>query len=471
MPKIYKSAPEPDFELADRVHSELKAAHWSDAPDSKGMHAYGYTGEEQHAIDIVVKEATKVGLEAFSDLAGNMYLIKRGKNKNAKTDVIVSHLDTVEKGGAHDGRDGVVAGLAVLSGFAKAGIEPEHDTCLMITRSEESCVNGTVSIGAKAATGKIKTAELAPLKNRKSGHSVLSHMEELGIPIATLAEKLDASPTLFPTGDNAKNLIGFLVEAHIEQGNYCARQEIDVGVVKAIRGNTRFLNAEIKGEAGHSGATFDEDRADAVRAYVELMHSAETWFRQKKAQGHDVVYTPAVVSGSNTSPTTIADHVKFSCEIRSAEEGLLQEFAHFMREKAQQIQDENPSGNLLIKLPKAIISKPAKMDENLIEHSRWVAQMQGTKAGVITSGAGHDTVQFANSGVPSVMLFIKQDDPISHNPRESHNAESFKDTCRIIAGMVMNPPQQEMGKKPGQSFSDYIAEQGAQRYTPGQWRS
>ncbi len=475
MPQNYVQAPEPDFALADRLIADLTSAHWSDAPDSKGMHAYGYTPAEQEAVDIIVTESLKQGMEAFSDLAGNTYLIKRGKNGGAKTDVIVSHLDTVEKGGAHDGRDGVIAGLSVIAGLNQAGVTPDHDVCLMITRSEESCVNGTVSIGAKSATGNIRPTDLAALQNRKSGKSVLSHMEELGIPTATLQGKLDASPTLFPTGDNAKNLIGFLVEAHIEQGNYCARQDVDVGVVKAIRGNARFINAEIKGEAGHSGATFDDDRADAVRAYVELMHSAEQWFRSKKAQGHDIVFTPAVANTNNGSPTTIADNVRFSFEIRSAEEPLLKEFSHFMREEAQRIQSENLSGKLLIKLPKATISKPATMDADLVEHSRWIATMQDTKAGVITSGAGHDTVQFANSGVPSVMLFIKQDDPISHNPRESHNHESFEKVCRMISGMVMNPPSQHAEKVPHkqgpQSFADYIQQQGAKSYTPGQWRA
>lgn len=210
----FKPAPTPDFALADALIEELKITHWDPDPKNLGMHAYGYTPSEQEAIDIVVRNAVDLGMEAFSDLAGNMYVIKRGKS-HEKTDVIVSHLDTVEKGGAHDGRDGIAAGMAAISGLNKAGILPEHDVCVMIARSEESCVNGLVSIGAKAATGGLKMAELAKLENRTSGKSVLAHMKSIGIPTGRLSSRLDASPTLFPTGDTAKNLIGFLVEAHI----------------------------------------------------------------------------------------------------------------------------------------------------------------------------------------------------------------------------------------------------------------
>jgi hypothetical protein len=83
-------------------------------------------------------------------------------------------------------------------------------------------------------------------------------------------------------------------------------------------------------------------------------------------------------------------------------------------------------------------------------------------------------VQFANTGTPSVMLFIRQNDPISHNPREARSEHSFKNACNIIAGMIMNPKEQSAEKGPDaekkESFTDYIKGQGAKPYTPDQWR-
>jgi len=502
--KKYHPAPEPDFKLAERLINELTKAHWSDEPGSKGMHAYGYTPQEQEAIDIVVREAVKQHMEAFSDLAGNVYLILRGVHgaKSTKTDVIVSHLDTIEKGGAHDGRDGIVAGLAVVAGLNKAKVKPKNDLCVMIARSEESDINGQVSIGAKAATGGLPKTALDDLKNRKTGRTLWREMSELGIPVAELDKRLDITPTLFPTKDNAKDLIGFLVEAHIEQGNYCVKQDINVGIVDAIRGNTRFQDVVIEGERAHSGATHMEDRADAVRAYIELSHAAIVWCDKKRKKGQDIVFTPSMINSTNRSISSVADNAIFSFEIRSADEKLLHEFSEFFNRKAAEIVDTNPTDKLKIKqlnpdltnqnlaahsaiqkpppyifAPnlKPNITAPAVMDTNLISHAQWIAEQEKIASGIITSGAGHDTAQFANTGTPSAMIFIRQPDAISHNPREARSESSFRDACKIISGMVMNPSEQTEKKSKStrggfRNFTDYIIKQGAKEYTPGQWR-
>ncbi len=595
-----KYAPTPDYALAEKLLQELKDKHWSDEPQRKGMHTSGYMPAEQEAIDIVVKEAVeKQGMKALSDLAGNVYLIKEGKNtqhgRPTKTDVIVSHLDTVEKGGAHDGRDGIAAGIAVVAGFNRAKITPDNDICVMIARSEESCINGQVSIGSKLATGQLSAAQLGALYNRQNEETVFSNMANLGIPVMRLNDKLDAGPTLFPTQNDAKSLIGFLAEAHIEQGNYCAKQDVTIGIVNSIRGNTRFLNgiikgttaqrgknsitnATIKGEAAHSGATFPEDRADAIVAFAELIHAANEWARQKQAEGANFVFSPSVVSTTNTSPTTVAANAKFSLdystsnpelstefneflnaksaelqgankpgklkitlppsnittvshrisealpkdqantviafaelihaandwtkekqsqghdlvftpavvsttqasptttkfslEIRSAEKPLLKEFATFLQGKSADIQHANKSGQLKITLPEPKFTDPAAMDKSVISHAQTVAAKLGLKPGIVTSGAGHDTAMFANTGTPSVMIFIKQDDPISHNPRESRNKQSFDQACDLLAGMIATPMKREHVKAPSgaKSFTQYLRQHGAGDYTAGQWK-
>ncbi len=476
----------PDYVLAESLLGKLKAAHWKNEPDKLGMHTYGYTASEQEAIDIVVREAVnKQGMKALSDLAGNIYLIKEGKNGGKKTDVIVSHIDTVEKGGAHDGRDGIAAGIAVVAGLKKAGITPENDLCVMIARSEESCINGQVSIGAKAATGLLTSLDLSKLKNRTTGQTVLKHMKEIGIPVTTLQGRLDPSPslfpspTLFPTGEDAKSLIGFLAEAHIEQGNYCAKQNVTLGIVSEIRGNTRFPGTKITGEASHSGATFEEDRADAVRAAVALMHAAETWYLSKKEQGKDIVFTPASINTTNTSPTTIANNATLSFEIRSTNIGLLQEFASFMKKTAVEIEEKNAAkdphkeNKLVIALPTPKITEPAHMDKAVISHAQKIAAGLGIKAGIVTSGAGHDTAMFSNTSTPSVMIFIKQDKPISHNPEEGHNRHSFRQACDLLSGMVTTPCHdlaETIAPSGVASFTEYLKQQGATAYTPGKWQ-
>ena len=108
--------------------------------------------------------------------------------------------------------------------------------------------------------------------------------------------------------------------------------------------------------------------------------------------------------------------------------------------------------------------------------ARKIAANENISSGIITSGAGHDTAQFANTGTPSVIVFIKQDDPISHNPRESRSDSSFRDACKIISGMVMNPSTPVVSSErnvtgDAKKFAEYITNQGEKPYQSRLWRS
>ena len=438
-------------------------------PDQDGLHAFGYMQGEQDAIDLAVKKAIALDMQVYSDLAGNIYMVQEGCGENRQTDVIVSHLDTVEKGGAHDGRDGIAAGLAVAEAFQKSEQTHPNDLCIMIARTEESDVYGQVSIGAKAALGTLKPEALDRLTNRINGQTLGENMAEHGIEVTQLHGVLEAGPTLFPTGDVGKSLIGQLIEAHIEQGRYCAQQDINVGIVTGIRGNTRLHGNQITGEYAHSGATHESDRADVNRAYAKLVSRLDDWFTQKQAAGHDIVFTAPTIDVPNQSKTTIPGEATFSLEIRTVEPALREEFDTKVREIAADIETENQSGKLKFTIAKPNYTDPAIMDSTLAESAQNAADTLHISAGKIISGAGHDTAQFANAGIPGIMLFIKQDEPISHNPKEAHNQDSFRDTCRIMAQMVANPPQrQQTAETEHDSLLEYLKAQGAKTYRPAE---
>jgi N-carbamoyl-L-amino-acid hydrolase len=48
------------------------------------------------------------------------------------------------------------------------------------------------------------------------------------------------------------------------------------------------------------------------------------------------------------------------------------------------------------------------------------------------SGAGHDTSIFANAGVPTGMIFVRNDKG-SHNPHESMEYDDFFLACAVLA--------------------------------------
>jgi N-carbamoyl-L-amino-acid hydrolase len=53
-----------------------------------------------------------------------------------------------------------------------------------------------------------------------------------------------------------------------------------------------------------------------------------------------------------------------------------------------------------------------------------LSQKLGLPTETIASGAGHDAAIFANAGVPSAMIFIRNENG-SHNPREMMQLDDF----------------------------------------------
>jgi N-carbamoyl-L-amino-acid hydrolase len=83
------------------------------------------------------REALALGLDARADAACNLYITLPGRSGEGGL-MIGSHVDSVPCGGNFDGAAGVLMGLAVVSGYRRAGIVPPRDITGMVIRAEES---------------------------------------------------------------------------------------------------------------------------------------------------------------------------------------------------------------------------------------------------------------------------------------------------------------------------------------------
>jgi N-carbamoyl-L-amino-acid hydrolase len=64
------------------------------------------------------------------------------------------------------------------------------------------------------------------------------------------------------------------------------------------------------------------------------------------------------------------------------------------------------------------------MDAEWVRRLRQAAQSLGLPDEEIPSGAGHDAAVFANAGIPSAMVFVRNENG-SHNPKEAMNLDDF----------------------------------------------
>ena len=57
----------------------------------------------------------------------------------------------------------------------------------------------------------------------------------------------------------------------------------------------------------------------------------------------------------------------------------------------------------------------------------------------LPSGAGHDAAVFANNGIPSAMIFIRNDHG-SHNPKEAMEIDDFLRGVEVLHHALQSPP-------------------------------
>ena len=82
-------------------------------------------------------------------------------------------------------------------------------------------------------------------------------------------------------------------------------------------------------------------------------------------------------------------------------------------------------------------SEPALMDESVIAGLREACIAEGVQDLVVPSGAGHDAAVFASEGIPTGMLFIRNQYG-SHNPRESMEMADFEVAARIASRLCVS---------------------------------
>lgn len=397
-----------DRALAGQLFDALREASF----DGVGITRESYSERESTTLDIVEAKAQTFGLETERDSGANLVVTLKGSEPDLPFLACGSHLDSVPQGGNFDGAAGVVAGLAVLARFRRDNIVPRRTLKLFGLRGEESSRFGKAYMGSLALLGKLTAEDLRTAD--RDGHTLSDCMREVGADVARISQ---GEPLL-----EAKSIAAW-VELHIEQGPVLVARELPVGIVTGIRGNVRHRFVECIGEAGHSGAVPRWLRHDAVFAVAELMTHLDRHWRTLLERGRDVVITSGVF-GTDPAEHAIAripGKVSFSFEVRSQSKETLEGFYDLFRSECNLVAEER---GVEFSFDRRLESAPAIMDAEWVRRLRQAARALGLPDEEIPSGAGHDAAVFANAGIPSAMVFVRNENG-SHNPKESMNLDDF----------------------------------------------
>jgi N-carbamoyl-L-amino-acid hydrolase len=392
--------------------------------DGVGITRDAYGPGESRALDIVEHHAVNAGLQTARDPAANLIVTLPGTEPDAPFIACGSHLDSVPQGGNFDGSAGVVAGLAILAGLRREGVRPRRSLKLYGLRGEESAYFGRAYMGSSALFGKLTAADLAS-PHAVTGRTLASCMLDVGAEVDRIAR---GEQLLSPT------TMAAWLELHIEQGPVLVARDLPTGIVTGIRGNIRHRLVECIGEAGHSGAIPRWLRHDAVFATAELVTHLDRHWRTLLERGRDLVVTSGIMGTDPTEQAIarIPGTVRFSFEARSQNVETLEAFYDLFLSECAGIGEER---GVKFTVDRRVESAPATMDPEWTERLRAAARANGLQDETIPSGAGHDAAVFASVGVPSAMVFVRNQHG-SHNPHEAMEIDDFMAGVSILDSAI-----------------------------------
>jgi beta-ureidopropionase / N-carbamoyl-L-amino-acid hydrolase len=381
--------------------------------DGVGITRETYGPGETGAMAIVEEAARAEGLAVAWDAARNLIVTLPGRRPDLPVAACGSHLDSVPQGGNFDGAAGVIAGLLTLIHTRRSGARPLRTLALYVVRGEESAWFNRCYLGSGALFGRLTADDLAA-RHRSSGRTLAEHMEACGVEL----EPIRARRPLADPNDFA-----CFVELHIEQGPVMVARGWPVAIVTGIRGNLRHPDAECIGEAAHSGTVPRWLRRDAVFATSDLLMRLDEHWRTLLEQGVDLVLTAGIVA---TDPaehaiSRVPGRLRFALEYRSQDPGTLEAFGGLLRAEADEVGGRR---GVRFDFGPSVTAEPALMDPAVVAHFARACERLGIPHSLLPSGAGHDASIFANAGVPTTMIFVRNEHG-SHNPHEAMALDDF----------------------------------------------
>ncbi|PCH82331.1 MAG: Zn-dependent hydrolase [Hyphomicrobiales bacterium] len=371
--------------------------------------------EHRLAANCVHDWMEKSGLETFEDALGTVYgrrLAGTSGPNSHKTLFVGSHIDTVIDAGRYDGNFGVVAAILALTELQNKNIDLPFSVEILAFGDEEGSRFPSSYSSSSAIAGHFNPAELDMFDaNQISFQQALELYGKSVDDIAAIAR-------------NPGDILGYL-EVHIEQGPVLEHNDISLGTVTSIAGQSRHV-IRIGGEAGHAGTVPMSLRKDALLGAAEMMIAIERI--AKMGREYFCVATVGQIQVNPGASNIIPNAVSFSLDLRACSDPpRLSSLAEIERISGEISARRGLSFSIETYHETPTI-KCSQTFQNAIGNG---ITDTGEKSLSLTSGGGHDgqaMAQLTEIG----MLFVRSRGGISHNPAEF---VAIEDMGRAVAAL------------------------------------
>ena len=317
-----------------------------------------------------------------------------------RTLLIGSHLDTVRDAGRYDGTLGVLIGIACVELARDRGATFPFAIEVVAFADEEGARYGTSYLGSRAFVGCFEDGWLE--RRDDDGVTMREALGSFG----------GSSDGISECRRDPADLIGYY-EVHIEQGPTLESQDLALGVVTAIAGQTG-ATVTFSGVAGHAGTVPMSLRRDALTAAAEWILAAETLALQTDG----LVATVGRLTLDPGVGNVIAGRATLALDLRHAEDPVRIQAGAELRRRAEAIAASRGLTVEWRSRETSAVTLSPKLTEPLAE----AVAATGHPVLRLPSGAGHDAA-IVGAIAPAAMLFVRCAGGISHNPAEAVTVE------------------------------------------------
>lgn len=398
-------------EDAGRMLDELYAIG---AQSDGGTYRSLYDPSWVEARELIKGWMVERGLEVSIDAVGNII----GRLQGTTDEPIIatgSHMDTVRNGGRLDGAYGVVGSILAVGSLGRKLGKPARTLEVIVLCEEEGSRFTNHYWGSRSIVGQTTQRE-AEESLDKTGVSLASAMQELGLNPRDISS-------------STRSDIGYFVELHVEQGGILEHEGLDLALVTAITGITRW-DVTVTGEANHAGTTPMNLRRDALAGVAQMISDVEN--AAIKA-GPPAVATVGRLSVTPDQINVVPGQVRFTVELRTPDRNQQLSTQSVIEHSLAATAAKR---DLEIELKLQHDHEPVLMNPEVMDAIQDTLESGGVPYRLLSSGAGHDTQLFSQIAKVG-MIFTSSKGGLSHSPLEDTDPRALGEGVSVLAGTLL----------------------------------
>lgn len=410
------------------LFDELRAG----SVDEEGVTRDTFGPGEEFGYRVISEHARASGFELESDHGANLYMHLAGRRRDLPRIMFGSHLDSVRRGGNFDGAAGVVAGLVAMRALQALAITPSCDVTTMAIRAEESVWFQVSYIGSRTAFGTLPDGALAA-RRVDTGRTLAEHMAACGADVAAV----EAGRVWLKADD-----IRAFIEVHIEQAPQLVEAGLPMAIGTGVPGNFRYPNIEITGEYAHVGLP-RRFRKDAALAASDLALGLDDMWQANDAAARAMAFTIGRfhTNAEAHGMTIVPGEMSLSLDVRAYEAEHLAELERQFLDLVERIEADR---GVTIDLGARASADVAPSDPAIVAGLTAAAERLAIPHMPLASPASHDAATFTVAGVPTAMLFVRNENG-SHNPHEAMEIDDFLEAAAVMTGWLVEQVTDEAG--------------------------